>query len=168
MPKLMTMGDLHREIGHAYSVAHLRRWAHAGMIPATIKRRGKHFRFKRCPGLYLWIQETTCRVDAEARRASARKAVRRPSKLEIAEGQLEDLGAFATWLVSDRLKHLRALPKESLVRRCAPIFLLVERLRELCDASPADLRRESVVMRDADVVGARPPVGGRGLALGVP
>lgn len=139
MPKLMTMGDLHARIGHAYSVAHLRRWAHEGKIPGTIKRRGKHFRFKGCPRLYTWIQEMTCRVDAEARRAFVREMTRRePSQREIAEDQLGLTCGFAVGLVDHHLKHLGEVPKEALARRCAPIFLLAERLRELCDAPPAN------------------------------
>jgi hypothetical protein len=70
MARLLTMGQLRERIGCAYSVAHLRRWAHAGVIPGTVKRPGKHFRFTQCPRLFAWINTTTCRVDSESRRVS--------------------------------------------------------------------------------------------------
>jgi len=131
---MMTMGQLHERIGHAYSIAHLRRWADAGLIPATYKRAGKHFRFKPCPRLHTWINKITCRVDLEGRRREERAhfPTARLRKRE-ARRELRYLNHAARLFIRDSAPHLKIKDSRELSQVTDGIFQLSAVLRDLLE-----------------------------------
>lgn len=91
------MGDLRTKTG--LSAAHLRRLAHAGVIPGAMKITGRHFRFRDCPALRRWIKETQSRHTKEGlvirpRRPVEPNDVGCPSLLELARQFARDYFAF--------------------------------------------------------------------------
>lgn len=77
----MKIGEISRRTG--YAVAHLRRLAHDGEIPSTIrpKKAGGHFKFHDTPALRAWIATAGSRRVRKKRRAALR-TVRRKFKPE--------------------------------------------------------------------------------------
>lgn len=125
----MTMGELYLAIGGAYSIAHLRRWAHAGKIPGTHKRAKRHFRFRRCPRLHKWIQETTLRFDREQMEREIRRNFgRKHSANTIAHSSLKYLAAMADRFSKEDLPNLRIKNTTKFRNQCESLFALVDSL----------------------------------------